>query len=56
MVYVELNRALIPHPEFTVYNILMPLPVVDKDLPLGGGRQPPTHTLFDENVCENERN
>ena len=22
----------------------------------GGGRQPPTHTLFSENVCENERN
>ena len=32
-----------------------------QDFPLGGadplgGRQPPTHTLFGENVCENERN
>ena len=22
----------------------------------GGGRQPPMHTLFGKNVCENERN
>ena len=32
-----------------------------QDFPLGGrrpvrGHQPPTHTLFGENVCENERN
>ena len=22
----------------------------------GGGRQPPTHTLFGKNICENKRN
>ena len=24
--------------------------------PLGGGRRPPTHTLFGKNECENKRN
>ena len=37
------------------------MPVADPGFPIGGrrpvgGRQPPTRTLFDENVCENERN
>ena len=35
--------------------------VADPGFPVGGrqpigGHQPPTHTLFGKNVCENERN
>ena len=48
---------------FTLHTpIDSPNPVADPGFPMGGGadplggHQPPTHTLFGENVCENKRN
>ena len=37
--------------------VVFEIPVADPGFPVGGGGcQPPTRTLFSENVCENERN
>ena len=47
----------IPDPSYTYFPTkIYGESVADPGFPLGGGRQPPTRTLFSENVCENKRN